>query len=51
MSLFIGALAFEDLGPDYAIKVKLGVLCGSVLSALLGSALLLGKSESDASQA
>jgi len=51
MSLFIGALAFEDLGPDYAIKVKLGVLCGSVLSALLGSALLMGKSESDASQA
>jgi NhaA family Na+:H+ antiporter len=38
MSLFIGTLAFEGQGHDAAIR--LGVLTGSVLSALLGYGLL-----------
>jgi Na+:H+ antiporter, NhaA family len=41
MSLFIGALAFEGQGAGYTTQVKLGVLCGSLLSALLGSVVLL----------
>lgn len=38
MSLFIGSLAFDD--PARIAEVKLGVLAGSVLSGLLGYALL-----------
>jgi NhaA family Na+:H+ antiporter len=38
MSLFIGSLAFAD--PARAVDVRLGVLAGSVLSALLGYAVL-----------
>ena len=38
MSLFIGGLAFTD--PTLEHEVKLGVLTGSVLSALIGSAVL-----------
>jgi NhaA family Na+:H+ antiporter len=38
MSLFIGTLAFDGQGHDAAIR--LGVLTGSVLSALLGFGLL-----------
>ena len=38
MSLFIGTLAFPD--PAYAVAVRAGVLVGSILSALLGYALL-----------
>jgi Na+/H+ antiporter NhaA len=38
MSLFIGSLAFRD--PLHAAEVRLGVLSGSILSALLGYALL-----------
>ena len=38
MSLFIGGLAFADEGRQAA--VKLGVLAGSLLSALAGVALL-----------
>ena len=34
MSLFIGMLAFPD--PAYTAEVRLGVICGSVISALLG---------------
>ncbi len=41
MSLFIGGLAFEGLDPAYELRVKLGVLAGSLLSGLLGAAILL----------
>ena len=37
MSLFIGSLAFEQLSGSYLNSVKIGVLAGSLLSALLGS--------------
>lgn len=40
MSLFIGALAFQGQGPDYETQVKLGVLCGSILSGIVGALLL-----------
>ena len=38
MSLFIGTLAFAD--PEHATAVRLGVLSGSIFSALLGYAVL-----------
>ncbi|CBS87921.1 Na+/H+ antiporter NhaA [Azospirillum lipoferum] len=38
MSLFIGTLAFAD--PHHAVAVRLGVLTGSLASALVGYALL-----------
>ncbi|MBK1842469.1 Na+/H+ antiporter NhaA [Azospirillum sp. YIM B02556] len=38
MSLFIGTLAFAD--PQHAVAVRLGVLTGSLVSALVGYALL-----------
>ena len=41
MSLFIGLLAFEGVDVDYQSQVKLGVLLGSALSALLATGLLL----------
>jgi Na+:H+ antiporter, NhaA family len=41
MSLFIGALAFEDLEASYAIQVKLGVLCGSLIAAIAGALILV----------
>lgn len=41
MSLFIGSLAFEGLGPDYEKQLKIGVLAGSMLSALIATILLL----------
>jgi NhaA family Na+:H+ antiporter len=41
MSLFIGSLAFEDMGPDYETRLKIGVLAGSMLSTLLATILLL----------
>lgn len=40
MSLFIGSLAFENVGLTYLVEVKLGVLVGSLLSAVAGSVLL-----------
>jgi NhaA family Na+:H+ antiporter len=40
MSLFIGSLAFEHGNFDLLSGVKLGVLAGSVLSALAGLAVL-----------
>lgn len=45
MSLFIGTLAFEQQGAEYINSVKIGVLAGSLLSALLG-AFLIVKSQS-----
>ncbi len=41
MSLFIGGLAFAGHGPSYELQVKLGVLGGSLIAGVLGSALLL----------
>ncbi|PWC58119.1 sodium:proton antiporter [Azospirillum sp. TSH7] len=38
MSLFIGTLAFAD--PEHAVAVRLGVLAGSLASALVGYGLL-----------
>ncbi|MBN8548144.1 MAG: Na+/H+ antiporter NhaA [Deltaproteobacteria bacterium] len=38
MSLFIGGLAFK--GPEEAALVRVGVICGSVLSTVLGAVLL-----------
>lgn len=38
MSLFIGTLAFAD--PEHAVAVRLGVLAGSIVSALFGYGLL-----------
>jgi len=40
MSLFIGGLAFQGLDPLYEIELKLGVLCGSILAGVLGTAIL-----------
>ncbi|WP_138381287.1 Na+/H+ antiporter NhaA [Luteithermobacter gelatinilyticus] len=39
MSLFIGSLAFET-GPDFSSELRIGVIIGSVLSALCGYAVL-----------
>ena len=41
MSLFIGSLAFDGLGDVYETRLKIGVLAGSILSALAGVAILL----------
>lgn len=40
MSLFIGSLAFEHVGQEHMGAVRLGILFGSILSALGGYALL-----------
>ncbi|HEX9184623.1 MAG TPA: Na+/H+ antiporter NhaA [Burkholderiales bacterium] len=40
MSLFIGGLAFEGLGPEYAVMTRLGILAGSLIAALAGYAVL-----------
>ncbi|HEY4066275.1 MAG TPA: Na+/H+ antiporter NhaA [Burkholderiaceae bacterium] len=40
MSLFIGGLAFAGQDPGYETQVKLGVLGGSLIAGLLGTALL-----------
>ena len=40
MSLFIGSLAFEHDGQEYAGQVRFGIMVGSLLSALCGYALL-----------
>lgn len=42
MSLFIGTLAFGQGGPELAALTRLGVLVGSVASALLGALILYG---------
>jgi Na+:H+ antiporter, NhaA family len=41
MSLFIGELAFEGEAARYDTQLKLGVLLGSVISAALGSLILI----------
>jgi NhaA family Na+:H+ antiporter len=41
MSLFIGSLALGNADPAYEAQLKLGVLGGSLISAVLGSMLLL----------
>ena len=41
MSLFIGSLAFDGLTADYEVRLKIGVLAGSILSALIATTLLL----------
>jgi NhaA family Na+:H+ antiporter len=41
MSLFIGTLAYEGHGLQYAEFVRIGVLIGSLLSVLLGSLFIL----------
>jgi NhaA family Na+:H+ antiporter len=46
MSLFIGSLAFETAGVDYATQVKVGVLLGSLTSATLAVLLLLKRGPS-----
>lgn len=40
MSLFIASLAFEGAGAEYVVQTRLGVLFGSLASAVLGYALL-----------
>jgi len=40
MSLFVGSLAFEQGGPDYAVDDRLGILLGSLLSGVLGYFIL-----------
>lgn len=46
MSLFIGSLAFEEQGLAYQTQVKVGVLTGSFISALLGAILISRTSKS-----
>ncbi len=41
MSLFIGSLAFAGQSAELDVQLKIGVLCGSVISALLGTGILL----------
>jgi NhaA family Na+:H+ antiporter len=40
MSLFIASLAFEGASSEYAVQTRLGVLSGSLASAILGFAIL-----------
>ncbi|MFT4732546.1 MAG: NhaA family Na+:H+ antiporter [Gammaproteobacteria bacterium] len=46
MSLFIGTLAFENMSADYLNSVKVGVLAGSILSAILGGIVISRSSKS-----
>jgi NhaA family Na+:H+ antiporter len=41
MSLFVGGLAFVGLDPSYTLQLKIGVLCGSLISGIVGTILLL----------
>jgi Na+:H+ antiporter, NhaA family len=41
LSLFIGTLAFAGQDAGYETQLKLGVLCGSLLSGVAGTLLLL----------
>jgi len=40
MSLFIGSLAFDQTGQQYATVDRLGILMGSVISAIAGYLIL-----------
>jgi NhaA family Na+:H+ antiporter len=40
MSLFIAGLAFEGAGSEYVVQTRLGVLLGSLVSAIVGLAIL-----------
>jgi NhaA family Na+:H+ antiporter len=40
MSLFLGTLTFQGSDPNYLIEVRLGVLLASVLSGMVGAAVL-----------
>lgn len=40
MSLFIGSLAFEVQGTEFSDNVKIGVIIGSIMSAIVGAVLL-----------
>jgi len=40
MSLFIGSLAFDETGQQYSTVDRLGILMGSVVSAIAGYAIL-----------
>lgn len=40
MSLFIGSLAFQQGGPDYLVTDRVGILGGSLLSAIAGMVVL-----------
>ena len=40
MSLFIGSLAFEQGGPDFAVDDRVGIMAGSLLSGILGYLVL-----------
>ncbi len=50
MSLFIGALAFEAEGDAFETQVRLGVVAGSIVSALLGYAVLRALSSAGTSK-
>jgi NhaA family Na+:H+ antiporter len=41
MSLFIGALAFEDVAAEYAVPLRLGVLGGSLIAGIVGTLILV----------
>lgn len=45
MSLFIGSLAFEEQGLGYQTQVKVGVLVGSLISAVAGAWLIRKSSQ------
>ncbi|KZX75370.1 sodium:proton antiporter [Oleiphilus sp. HI0009] len=47
MSLFIGSLAFEGMDAAYQESVKLGVLLGSLLSAVMGSIVIVKSREQE----
>jgi NhaA family Na+:H+ antiporter len=47
MSLFIGALAFAGQDAAYETQLKLGVLCGSLVSGVLGALMLLRTSAAE----
>jgi NhaA family Na+:H+ antiporter len=51
MSLFIGSLAFEQGGPAYNVDERLGILMGSLISAVAGYIVLYLSSNPDARNA